>query len=531
MSRAGLGLGVARTLALGIGVLALGGLVDAPADPARPVLAAAVALVAAVACEVAGRMLQDAARRRIARDLRLRLLADPASQALPEEGDVADLAVDGAVSHATYRAEFRGGILAALVAPLVVLALVALAVDGPLAGWLLVCLVAAVLLVGGLQRLTARSTGGWRHREASLAITFLQSLQGLRTLALFGAGERRLTRLARAAERQRAEIMRLLAVNQTLILLLDAGFYAAVLAAGTGLAMARSRVGAITPGQGVAVVLLTVVMSAPLDVIGKFFYLRAQGRRAGQALAAAGVAQTPATPADAAARPWGAGSAHPGPILARLDQATVATPEGRVRLAPVDLILQQGDRIAISGPSGIGKSTLLALLAGRLQPTAGRVERAPGLVTRTVVQNPVILSGTVRDNLLLGLAPGAEEEEDFDTRVERALAAVRLDGLIRDRGGLDLPLGERGAGLSGGQRHRLALARALLTDPDLLLIDEPTSGLDGAVADEIVDTIAGLPDRLTVIVVTHDPARFGRRMPLCRLDAHGLHDVAEETRR
>jgi ABC-type transport system involved in cytochrome bd biosynthesis fused ATPase/permease subunit len=149
MSRAGLGLGVARTLALGIGVLALGGLVDAPADPARPVLAAAVALVAAVACEVAGRMLQDAARRRIARDLRLRLLADPASQALPEEGDVADLAVDGAVSHATYRAEFRGGILAALVAPLVVLALVALAVDGPLAGWLLVCLVAAVLLVGG----------------------------------------------------------------------------------------------------------------------------------------------------------------------------------------------------------------------------------------------------------------------------------------------------------------------------------------------------------------------------------------------
>src|SRR5699024_9614762 len=145
--------------------------------------------------------------------------------------------------------------------------------------------------------------------------------------------------------------------------------------------------------------------------------------------------------------------AYPGrePIVRGLDLATASGP----------------GLTALTGPSGSGKSTLLDLLAGIREPSSGRIHaRAP---VHYATQRPLLVPGSVRENVTLG-APAVS-----DSRVRDALKAVGLWPDMADRQGLDTWIGDDGFGLSAGQRTRLALARALLSDAPLVLLDEPTA--------------------------------------------------------
>ncbi|MBM4381104.1 MAG: ABC transporter ATP-binding protein, partial [Deltaproteobacteria bacterium] len=156
----------------------------------------------------------------------------------------------------------------------------------------------------------------------------------------------------------------------------------------------------------------------------------------------------------------------------------------REALRGLSFTVPAGKAVALVGSSGAGKSTALSLLLGFVQPSAGEV-RWDGVPLSSlslasvrgqlgwVPQEPVLFSGTVRDNLLLG-RPGADDAAAWEA-LERAGAAGFVRGLP---GGLDEQVGERGARLSGGQRQRLAIARAFLRAPSVLLLDEPTSALD-----------------------------------------------------
>ncbi|MBF9034367.1 ATP-binding cassette domain-containing protein [Rhodobacterales bacterium HKCCE2091] len=168
-----------------------------------------------------------------------------------------------------------------------------------------------------------------------------------------------------------------------------------------------------------------------------------------------------------------------------------------IRRAGLSFDLSAGEAAALTGPSGAGKSSLLLSIAG-LAPSdgIGILGHAPSrwpdpdlrrLVT-LVPQRSALLAGTIRDNLALSCTAR-------DADMTAALDAVDLSRALHGRGGLDATLGEGGAGLSGGQAKRLALARALLRSPDLLLLDEPTEGLDGDTADRVLAGIRGfLPD-------------------------------------
>lgn len=201
----------------------------------------------------------------------------------------------------------------------------------------------------------------------------------------------------------------------------------------------------------------------------------------------------------------------------RLENVRFAYPGTRVGIDVAQLEIKAGERVAIIGGVGSGKSTLLRILSGLYAPAAGTVavggldigQIAPDVLRRTLgylPQDTRLLNGTLRENLLLGLAdPG-------DAALIGAIDEVGLADLVGAHPrGLDLPIGEGGKGLSGGQRTLANLARLFLAQPELWLLDEPTANLDQATEARALE---GLRRRLTpgrtLVLVTH-------RMPLLAL--------------
>ncbi|NUO56069.1 MAG: ATP-binding cassette domain-containing protein, partial [Hamadaea sp.] len=192
----------------------------------------------------------------------------------------------------------------------------------------------------------------------------------------------------------------------------------------------------------------------------------------------------------------------------RLDDVTVRYREGGVpALAGFSLTLPPGSKTALVGPSGAGKSTVLGLLSGAIQPSDGVVrydgrplpDEAYDLVGG-LFADAAVFHASVLDNVTLGRPSTLEE------RTAAAEAAGLLDWIEAQPDGWDTLVGEEGAAMSGGQRQRLTLARALLHAPPVLLLDEPTEGLDPQHADEVLRRVLAYAADRTVVLVTHRSA-------------------------
>ena len=179
-------------------------------------------------------------------------------------------------------------------------------------------------------------------------------------------------------------------------------------------------------------------------------------------------------------------------------------------LKQINLELNEGESLAVVGPSGSGKTTLIDILLGVHEITSGLVEVSamkpaeaisawPGAISY-VPQDVLIVNGSLRKNVALGYP----EMENQDSLIQDALELAQLaDLLLTVDGNLDHYVGERGTRLSGGQRQRLGIARALFTNPKLLVLDEATSALDGKTELDISSALRNLSGRTTIIMIAH----------------------------
>ena len=179
-------------------------------------------------------------------------------------------------------------------------------------------------------------------------------------------------------------------------------------------------------------------------------------------------------------------------------------------LSNLNTEIPAGARIAIVGASGAGKTTLVDILLGILTPTTGTttisglapltaIETWPGAIGY-VPQDVVLSHGSIRENISLGYPSELISDAEIWAALEKAQISDFVKGLPL---GIDSQVGERGSRISGGQRQRLGIARALVTNPLLLILDEATSSLDGATEADLTESFLNLDKRMTTIVVAH----------------------------
>lgn len=462
--------------------------------------------------EVLGAIAATQVKTRLRRQVLDRLHAlGPAWRAERQTGDLAVTLIERIEALDGYYARFLPQSRVAMILPILILVAV-YPVDW-VSGVILTVAGPFVPLTMALIGMKAADESRRQFRTlARMSAYFLDRLQGLTTLRLFGRAEVEVDKIAQAADAFRDGTMRVLRIAflSSASLEFFASVAVAVVATYVGLGLLGHIAWGTAPGltlfSGLFVLLMAPDFFQPLRMLAAYYHDR---------IAAIGAAEGLAEMLDALPEEAATGTAPmpTGALEIVFDDVSVAYEGGaRNAIRGVSLRIAPGDHIALTGMSGAGKSTLLSLLLGFRRPDSGRIlingtdlaTIDPEDLRRRIAwigQAPVLFHGTLRDNIRLG-RPDAD-----DAAVDRAAAEARVTEFAAALPqGLDTPVGERGSGLSGGQAQRIALARAFLKDAPLVLLDEPTASLDRDTEAEILGSIRRLARGRTALVATHSQA-------------------------
>ena len=498
--------------------------------------------VAGWASDVAAAAAADA----VGSDLRARVVraivrgaggnSDPGG-ARGSSGSLSVLATRGVTAAEPYLTRYLPALVLAGVLP--VITLVAIALLDPMSALIVLVTLPLIPVFGILVGLATRdrAESQWRAM-ADLSGHFLDVMRGLPTLVVFRRAKAQSRVIREVTERYRERTVATLriAFASSAILELIATISVALVAVTVGIRLASGHLSLHT---ALVVLLLAPEAYWPLRRVGTEFHAAAEGTATLEATSRLVTNDTDSSRTSLDSSRTSLDSSRTSPRRGVLRESRVNTRVGRSciesgeaesssrpnlvvqdvsvtypgrglpALATTSAEIASVGVTALVGPSGCGKSTLLRLLAGLTAPTNG-VVHADGKPAvdeewRSHVaylpQQPVFVTGTVADNLRLG-APSATDDELWTVLGNVALAE-RIRALVD---GLDTELGEDGAGLSGGERARLALARVILSDRPWILLDEPTAHLDPVTEQVIADAVAELGREHGVIVVAHTPA-------------------------
>jgi ATP-binding cassette subfamily C protein CydCD len=441
-------------------------------------------------------------------DLRLAAAArvadlGPAGLERRDTGQLTVLLTSGIDALDGYFSRYLPQLFLAVIVPVAIVAVVAGA------DWVSAALIAVsvplIPLFMALVGATTRDRTATRMRALQkLAGHFLDVVAGLPTLKVFGRAKAQARSIATVTSRYRSATMGTLRLTflSSLVLELVATVSVALVAVAVGL---RLLGGSMRFHDALFVLVLAPEAYLPLRALGTHFHASADGMRAAEEIFDLLEEPIGARPVGGRLRADGTGI-----VMAALE----LTYPGR-RLPAVhdfELAVVPGETVALTGPSGCGKTTVLSVVLGLRAPDAGTV-RLGGIDlcdldlddwrrhVAWVPQRPHLFARTVADNVRVG-RPDAS-----DAHVAAALDAAGLAEVVRRLPrGADTLLSEGGAGLSAGERQRLALARAFVRNAPLLVLDEPTANLDAETEADILAAIRALTFGRTALIAAHRPA-------------------------
>lgn len=357
----------------------------------------------------------------------------------------------------------------------------------------------------------------WRLLQR-LAAYFLDIIQGLPTLRIFGRADAQVQTIHEVTDAARRATMGTLSVAFLSALVLEtlASLATAMVAAAIGLRLVN---GTMTLQMGFAVLLVVPEAYMPLRRLGAFFHSSKEGLAAATTVMDL-IDEVPTNPVPSQAARMPAHS-----TIEFADVTCIHGERGEGIRFPVSVSIAPGSTTLVCGPSGAGKSTVLAMLLGFVPCTSGTIRVGASSLSDVdldewrrhigwVPQRPSLFPGTILDNLRLS-APATSDEA----------AATVLERLFPEGGILpSTPIVSNGDGLSGGETMRVALARALVRRPSLLLLDEPTTFLDPRSASAVLGALREFSGTTTLIIATHEPERFPWADTLVNLEVpDGMH--------
>lgn len=363
---------------------------------------------------------------------------------------------------------------------------------------LLICVPLIPLSIVAVQKIAKRLLSKYWGVYTNLGDTFLENIQGLTTLKVYQADERKNVEMNEKAEEFRRITMKVLTMQLNSVSVMDIVAYAGS-AVGVVIAIIQVKNGTITLPQAFLIIMLAADFFLPLRLLGSFFHVAMNGMAASDKLF-----KLLDTKEDE----------HGAEIPENLDgdieikDLSFSYDNEKTVLNDISETFKKHELISIVGESGCGKSTLASLLCGTTKGYIGSItiggveikdiDEKTLMNNITVVNfNSYIFAGTVRENMLIA------DKSTSDEKMIEALKMVNLWSFLSEQDGLDTKLNQQGNNFSGGQRQRLAIARALLHNTPIYVFDEVTSNIDAESENDIMAVIHNMAKIKTVILISH----------------------------
>lgn len=363
---------------------------------------------------------------------------------------------------------------------------------------LLICVPLIPLSIVAVQKIAKRLLSKYWGVYTNLGDTFLENIQGLTTLKVYQADERKNVEMNEKAEEFRRITMKVLTMQLNSVSVMDIVAYAGS-AVGVVIAIIQVKNGTITLPQAFLIIMLAADFFLPLRLLGSFFHVAMNGMAASDKLF-----KLLDTKEDE----------HGTEIPENLDgdieikDLSFSYDGEKTVLNDISATFKKHELISIVGESGCGKSTLASLLCGTTKGYIGSItiggveikdiDEKTFMNNITAVNfNSYIFAGTVRENMLIA------DKSASDEKMIEALKMVNLWSFLSEQDGLDTKLNQQGSNFSGGQRQRLAIARALLHNTPICVFDEVTSNIDAESENDIMTVIHNMAKIKTVILISH----------------------------